>query len=329
MEKYGAEKTILQIDNGTSTTLKNLEIERLLQNKTVDGIFCTDDLTAITVMNIAQKLKISIPEELKVIGYDGTKLIKRIAPQLSTIVQPIDEMCDVMIDLLLRRMKDPDVAAFIQQESLSPEELNRSISKFNQYITERDKFLRGDTDYIAKGYKPILVMNHGYADVSYEETPELIAAEKEAAIKNRLKLINLPASLRKASLAQVDLDDLERLPVFEKLLAFVEQYPAIRKGLYLYGDFGVGKSFMVAALAHDLSEKRGVSSTLLHYPSFVIDVKNAIGDGNVKTLVDEIKLSEVLILDDIGAEQSTAWVRDEILQVILQYRMQENLPTFF
>ena len=232
-------------------------------------------------------------------------------------------------DLVQKIMKDPDVAAFIQQESLTPEELNRSISKFNQYITERDKFLRGDTDYIAKGYKPILVMNHGYADVSYEETPELIAAEKEAAIKNRLKLINLPASLKQASLAQVDLDDLGRLPVFEKLLAFVEQYPTIRKGLYLYGDFGVGKSFMVAALAHDLSEKRGVSSTLLHYPSFVIDVKNAIGDGNVKTLVDEIKLSEVLILDDIGAEQSTAWIRDEILQVILQYRMQENLPTFF
>ncbi|MDU3885236.1 MAG: primosomal protein DnaI [Streptococcus mitis] len=232
-------------------------------------------------------------------------------------------------DLVQKIMKDPDVAAFIQQESLTPEELNRSISKFNQYITERDKFLRGDTDYIAKGYKPILVMNHGYADVSYEETPELIAAEKEAAIKNRLKLINLPASLKQASLAQVDLDDLSRLPVFEKLLAFVEQYPTIRKGLYLYGDFGVGKSFMVAALAYDLSEKRGVSSTLLHYPSFVIDVKNAIGDGNVKTLVDEIKLSEVLILDDIGAEQSTPWVRDEILQVILQYRMQENLPTFF
>ena len=232
-------------------------------------------------------------------------------------------------DLVQKIMKDPDVAAFIQQESLTPEELNRSISKFNQYITERDKFFRGDTDYIAKGYKPILVMNHGYADVSYEETPELIAAEKEAAIKNRLKLINLPASLKQASLAQVDLDDLSRLPVFEKLLAFVEQYPTIRKGLYLYGDFGVGKSFMVAALAYDLSEKRGVSSTLLHYPSFVIDVKNAIGDGNVKTLVDEIKLSEVLILDDIGAEQSTPWVRDEILQVILQYRMQENLPTFF
>ena len=232
-------------------------------------------------------------------------------------------------DLVQKIMKDPDVAAFIQQESLNQDELNRSISKFNQYITERDKFLRGDTDYIAKGYKPILVMNHGYADVSYEETPELIAAEKEAAIKKRLNLINFPSSLKNVSFLDVYRDDVQRLTVLNRMIEFVNDYPNNLKGLYLYGDFGVGKSFMVAALAHDLSEKRGVSSTLLHYPSFVIDVKNAIGDGNVKTLVDELKLSEVLILDDIGAEQSTAWVRDEILQVILQYRMQENLPTFF
>ena len=232
-------------------------------------------------------------------------------------------------DLVQKIMKDPDVAAFIQQESLNQDELSRSISKFNQYITERDKFLRGDTDYIAKGYKPILVMNHGYADVSYEETPELIAAEKEAAIKKRLNLINFPSSLKNVSFLDVYRDDVQRITVLKRMIEFVNDYPTILKGLYLYGDFGVGKSFMVAALAHDLSEKRGVSSTLLHYPSFVIDVKNAIGDGNVKTLVDEIKLSEVLILDDIGAEQSTAWVRDEILQVILQYRMQEDLPTFF
>ena len=232
-------------------------------------------------------------------------------------------------DLVQQIVKDPDVAAFIQKESLSQEELNRSISKFNQYITERDKFLRGDTDYIARGYKPILVMNHGYADVSYEETPELIAAEKEAAIKKRLNLINFPSSLKNVSFLDVYRDDVRRLTVLNRMIKFVNDYPNNLKGLYLYGDFGVGKSFMVAALAHDLSEKRGVSSTLLHYPSFVIDVKNAIGDGNVKTLVDEIKLAKVLILDDIGAEQSTAWVRDEILQVILQYRMQEDLPTFF
>ena len=37
----------------------------------------------------------------------------------------------------------------------------------------------------------------------------------------------------------------------------------------------------------------------------------------------------MLLLDDIGAENLTAWSRDEILGTILQYRMDEKLPTFF
>ena len=60
----------------------------------------------------------------------------------------------------------------------------------------------------------------------------LIAAEKEAAIKNRLKLINLPASLKKAKLAQIDLDDLGRSMIFERLYALLT-FTRIRKGLYL------------------------------------------------------------------------------------------------
>lgn len=232
-------------------------------------------------------------------------------------------------DLVNAIMADPDVVAFIQQEKLTQEEIKRSVSKFNQYITERQKFLTGDASYIAQGYKPILVMNQGYADVSYEETAELIEAEKQAAIKNRLNLINLPSSLKNASLADIYLDDVARFPIFERLTDFISRYPEVKKGIYLYGDFGVGKSYMMAALAHDLSEKRGVSTTLLHYPSFVIDMKNAINNGMVKELVDEVKVAEVLIFDDIGAEQGSQWIRDEILQVILQHRMQENLPTFF
>lgn len=225
-------------------------------------------------------------------------------------------------------MADPDVVAFIQSERLTPAEIKRSISKFNQYISERNRFLLSDEAYIAKGYKPILVKNEGYADVSYEETPELVEAQKQAAINARLNLISLPASLKEASLAKVDLDDVGRYKAFELLTNFVADYPNYKKALYLYGDFGVGKSYMMAALAHDLSEKRSVSTTLLHYPSFVLDIKNAISSGLVKEKIDEVKVAQILILDDIGAEQSSPWMRDEILQVILQHRMQENLPTF-
>lgn len=231
--------------------------------------------------------------------------------------------------LVQQILADPDIAAFISREQLSPTEIQRSISKFNQYITERDRFLLEDQNYIAKGYKPILVKNEGYADVAYEETPELIEQERQEAIRSRLNLINLPTSLKEASLAKVDLDDVGRYKAFELLTSFVADFPNYQKAVYLYGDFGVGKSYMMAALAHDLSEKRSVSTTLLHYPSFVLDVKNAISSGLVKDKIDQVKTAQVLILDDIGAEQSSPWMRDEILQVILQHRMQENLPTFF
>ena len=120
---------------------------------------------------------------------------------------------------------DPDVAAFIQQQGLTPAEIQRSISKFNQYISERNRFILGDEAYIAKGYKPILIMNEGYADVSYEETPELLEAQAAAAVLNRLQLINLPANLKEVSLAKVDLDDVGRLPAFEKLATFVANFP--------------------------------------------------------------------------------------------------------
>ena len=231
-------------------------------------------------------------------------------------------------ELVKQIMADPDVAAFIQREKLTQAEIQRSVSKFNQYITERNRFLLGDETYIAKGYKPILVKNEGYADVAYEETPELIELEKLKNIKDRINLINLPSSLKDASFGQIDLKK-NRDEIFERLANFVAAYPNYQKAVYLYGDFGIGKSYLMAALAHELSVARGASTTLVHYPSFVLDVKNAISSGLVKEKIDQVKTAQVLILDDIGAEQSSPWMRDEILQVILQHRMQENLPTFF
>ncbi|EUJ33257.1 primosomal protein DnaI [Listeria floridensis FSL S10-1187] len=45
--------------------------------------------------------------------------------------------------------------------------------------------------------------------------------------------------------------------------------------------------------------------------------------------IEFAKETEILMLDDIGAEAMTAWTRDEVLGAILQFRMQEELPTFF
>jgi len=227
-------------------------------------------------------------------------------------------------------LADPRVASFIQEHSLSQDEIKRSLPKFNQFLVECRKVKEGDTSYIAKGYEPILTMNEGYADVTYKETRQLKEQQEQQAIAKRINLVSLPQSYRKITFADIALDDVARVDTFESLVDFVANYPSLdQKGLYIYGDMGVGKSFMLAAMAHELSETKKVATTIIHYPSFTIDVKNGIKDGSVKEQIDAVKQAEVLVLDDIGAEQFSSWIRDDVLQVILQHRMIEELPTFF
>ena len=233
-------------------------------------------------------------------------------------------------DLTKQILADTRVASFIQEHSLSQDEIKRSLPKFNQFLVECRKVKEGDASYIAKGYEPILTMNEGYADVTYKETRQLKEQQEQQAIAKRINLVSLPQSYRKITFADIALDDVARVDTFESLVDFVANYPSPdQKGLYIYGDMGVGKSFMLAAMAHELSETKKVTTTIIHYPSFTIDVKNGIKDGSVKEQIDAVKQAEVLVLDDIGAEQFSSWIRDDVLQVILQYRMIEELPTFF
>lgn len=226
-------------------------------------------------------------------------------------------------------ISDKEVADFIRKEGLTQQEITLSISKFLEYISQRDQFLKQDESYMAKGYQPVLIMNEGYADVSYLETAELVEYRRLEAIKNRIQLINMPASLKNVTVADIDKNDENRVEVMLAITDFVKRFDEKPKGLYIYGNFGIGKSYLMAYLANLLSKTHLQTTTMLHYPTFVVDIKNAIKDGSVKDKIDEIKTAQVLVLDDIGAEQHSPWVRDDVLQVILQYRMQENLPTFF
>lgn len=58
-------------------------------------------------------------------------------------------------------------------------------------------------------------------------------------------------------------------------------------------------------------------------------MKQAIGKDQVAEKLDAVKRSPILMIDDIGADAMSSWIQDEVFGVILQYRMQEQLPTFF
>jgi primosomal protein DnaI len=85
----------------------------------------------------------------------------------------------------------------------------------------------------------------------------------------------------------------------------------------------------MGALANFLA-MNGVKSVMVNFPIFILNLKNSFSEQeNFKKQIDLLKKADVLIIDDIGAERATEWIRDEVLYPILQYRMQELKTTFF
>lgn len=99
------------------------------------------------------------------------------------------------------------------------------------------------------------------------------------------------------------------------------------KGLYLHGNFGTGKTYLLASLLNELKNKFGVNTEIVYFPELLRKLKE-----NLSFVGDKLYYLEnvsILLLDDIGAEKVTEWGRDEILGTILQTRMNNGMPTFF
>lgn len=152
--------------------------------------------------------------------------------------------------------------------------------------------------------------------------------------KENLNLFDMPKALQDAKIKDIYTDDNSRTEAIKYILKYIENYKKEdMKGLYLHGNFGTGKTYLIAALFNELA-KRGEKSAIIYFPEFLRTLKASFKNSDPEeatfsTKYEYIKRVPFLLIDDIGAENVTAWGRDEILGTLLQYRANENLPTFF
>ena len=77
----------------------------------VDGIFADNDTNAGLIMNIAGEFKRLIPEDLRVVGYDGANATRILLPQLTTVQQPINQMAETAVAMLQDRINGKQVVS--------------------------------------------------------------------------------------------------------------------------------------------------------------------------------------------------------------------------
>ncbi|NDI36803.1 primosomal protein DnaI [Chengkuizengella sediminis] len=100
------------------------------------------------------------------------------------------------------------------------------------------------------------------------------------------------------------------------------------KGLFLQGGFGTGKTFLMCYMLYELA-KKGHSGVIVYVPDFIEDLKDMMKDSKrLKDTIEMLKTTDLLVFDDIGAENLNPWARDHVIGTILNYRMNRK-PTFF
>lgn len=94
---------------------ENLEYTDLLEtalkmHPETDGVFASSDVIGAQTLQVCRKLGISVPEQMKVIGFDDSLVATLTTPQLTTIHQPIKEMAEQAVRLLKDASEDKVVA---------------------------------------------------------------------------------------------------------------------------------------------------------------------------------------------------------------------------
>ena len=236
-------------------------------------------------------------------------------------------------------IEDAAVQKFISEhaDEVNTKVIDRSLGKLYEFTTashacEKCPNLEGCIN-VMKGFEPKLVISQQLIDIDYVICPTKQMEDERRNISRMVNSMYMPREVMEARLSDVNFaSEDSRVVVMRAAKDFLNQIESDGKvperGFYLYGNFGIGKSFILGALANELATRR-IQTVVVYVPEFLREMKQSIQNQTLDEKIDFVKRAAVLMLDDIGAETMFTWTRDEVLGTILQYRMAEKLPVFF
>ena len=252
---------------------------------------------------------------------------------MHNVLENIDELELNKLDLdseYKEALKNPNFKAITKNLKLDSNELKKYTSLLEESSKEYEQCKNCKNLLECKnkveGFCYLPINNNGSVSFVYKPCKYKEANIKKTKHLDNVKFFNTPEYVKNANLDSIYKTDKNRFKVINWLMDFLDAFESGKtcKGLYLHGNFGCGKTYLIAAIFNEIA-KNNYKSSIIFWPEFLRQAFNE--DFNFK--FEYVKKVPLLLIDDIGAEGLTAWNRDEILCPLLQYRMDNNLTTFF
>ncbi|MDR2796705.1 MAG: GntR family transcriptional regulator [Spirochaetaceae bacterium] len=82
-------------------------LSRFMNEKKPEAILCSNDMTAMSIMQSLEKLGWKIPGDIMIAGFDNLSKVMLFSRSITSIDQPIDDISRAALNLMVERMSDP------------------------------------------------------------------------------------------------------------------------------------------------------------------------------------------------------------------------------
>jgi DNA replication protein DnaC len=141
----------------------------------------------------------------------------------------------------------------------------------------------------------------------------------------------IPRRYQNCSLANFEVHNDSHKDALKISKQFVKNYPVQEVGLLFIGPCGVGKTHLAVAIIRELIEKKNVPCSFYDFRELIRDIQSTFTpDSNLSEteVLAPVFEHEVLVLDELGAKRTTAWVEETVFYIINQRYNQKKLTIF-
>jgi DNA replication protein DnaC len=100
---------------------------------------------------------------------------------------------------------------------------------------------------------------------------------------------------------------------------FTDKYPQVDVGLLFLGNCGVGKTHLAVSLLKQVISTKGDGGLFYDFRDLLREIQaswNTVSQGSEWSILRPVLDAKVLVLDELGANKPTEWVRDTIAHII-------------